>query len=149
MKDNRSLTYKYLLFNKNWHFSNPITVTIFPAVIFCTDFGSNYHIGNVAAQSANTSSISELTDKGNSLFYLGKYEEAITWYDKALEVYPNYTNALYDKGTALAYLGRHQEAITWYDKYDKALALDPNDLYTLYNKGAALNDLGRHQEAIT
>ena len=47
---------------------------------------------------------------------MGKYEEAITWYDKALVDNPNYLDALNNKGYALDNLGKYEEAITWYDK---------------------------------
>jgi len=39
---------------------------------------------------------------------LGKSEEAITWYDKALAV---------DPGFVSGYIGQPEEAITWYDKH--------------------------------
>jgi Flp pilus assembly protein TadD, contains TPR repeats len=75
-----------------------------------------------------------LIDKGVSLAQSGRYEEAITSYDKALAINPNYVNALYNKGRALNNLGKYQEAITY---YDKLLALVANDVDTLNNKGVA------------
>ena len=55
-------------------------------------------------------------DKGNELFDEGKYDQAITYYDKALATDSNDIEALNDKGAALANLGKHEEAITYYDK---------------------------------
>src|SRR6185436_11462570 len=86
------------------------------------------------------------TDKDNSLLNLSKYEEAITLYDKALEIDPKEVNVLTNKGVALDDLGRYEEAITW---YDKALAVNPMDVDTLFNKGVAFTKLGRYGEAIT
>ena len=57
-----------------------------------------------------------LNGKGLALDSLGKYEEAITWYDKALGIDPNYMYSLYNKGLALSTLKKYQEAIKWYDK---------------------------------
>ena len=52
-----------------------------------------------------------LYNKGIALDTLGKSEEAITWYDKALAIDPNYVSALLNKGVALDTLGRSEEAI--------------------------------------
>ena len=54
---------------------------------------------------------------------LGKYQEAIEWYDKALKIDPNNVFALNNKGLALSNLGKYEEAIEW---FDKALKIDPN-----------------------
>ena len=40
---------------------------------------------------------------------MGKYEEAITWYDKALVDNSNYLDALNNKGYALDNLGKYEE----------------------------------------
>ena len=60
-----------------------------------------------------------------ALFFVsfGKYNEAITYLDRALAIDPNYKEALNDKGLALYNLGRYDEAITY---FDMALAIDPN-----------------------
>ena len=55
-----------------------------------------------------------MNNKGLALNNLGKYEEAIEWYDKALKIDPNDVNALNNKGKALYNLGKYQEAIEWY-----------------------------------
>ena len=83
---------------------------------------------------------------GNDLFHQGKYTDAITYYDKALELNSTDTIVLYNKALALENLGRVNEAITY---YDKVLAINPNDTYSLNNKGLALDGLGKHDEAIT
>jgi tetratricopeptide (TPR) repeat protein len=79
-----------------------------------------------------------LLDKAKSLYLEGKYEEAITWIDKALEIDPgnaqvlnSKTLALYNKGLTLDNIGNHEEAITW---YDKALEIDPVNIDILNNK---------------
>ena len=69
-----------------------IIVTLLTAIL--VGFIGFCQIESAGAQITNTSSISELIDKGNSLFFLGRYEEAITWYDKALAVEPENVDTL-------------------------------------------------------
>src|SRR2546425_6374597 len=83
---------------------------------------------------------------GNTLFDQGNYTEAITFYDKALEINSTDINVLYNKALALDYLGRLDEAITY---YEKVLAIKPDDTDTLSNIGLSLDSLGRHAQAIT
>ena len=54
--------------------------------------------------------------KGNDLYKLGKYEEAIECYDNALDRDPGDVDALCCKGRALKELGKYQEAIGCYNK---------------------------------
>ena len=63
-------------------------------------------------------------DNKGSLAILGKYEEAIIWYDKALALDPNDVVALNAKGAALFYLGKIQDAL---DSWNKTLTIDPTN----------------------
>jgi tetratricopeptide (TPR) repeat protein len=83
--------------------------------------------------------------KGNEYYYKNEYNSALEWYDKAIEINPNYAGALTNKGVALDSLGRHEEAIKY---FDKAIELDPNLSPVWNNKGIALEKLGRYEEAI-
>jgi tetratricopeptide (TPR) repeat protein len=83
--------------------------------------------------------------QGYCLGCLKRYEEAITSYDKALEIKPDYHEAWNNRGIALRKLGRYEEAIA---SYDKALEIKPDDHQAWYNRGYALDELGRYEEAI-
>ena len=48
--------------------------------------------------------------KGNALFNLGKYAEAIKAYDQAIKLNPNDADVWYNKGIALEKLGKYEEA---------------------------------------
>jgi tetratricopeptide (TPR) repeat protein len=85
-------------------------------------------------------------NKGGALYSLGKYDEAIKCYDKAIEIDPDNPVVWNNKGLALNSLGKYDEAIT---SYDKAIEIDPDDADTWNNKGLALNSLGKYDEAIT
>jgi eukaryotic-like serine/threonine-protein kinase len=88
--------------------------------------------------------ILEWYNQGFSLRSLGRYEEAITCYDKALELEPRLAWAWNNKGEALQRLGRSGEALPC---HDKALELDPRLAEAWSAKGTALASLGRHEEA--
>lgn len=87
----------------------------------------------------------EWNNKGFSLSALGMYQEAITYYDKALEINQRDAMLWYNKGAALYWLGKYKEML---DCCNKSLELDNQDLIAWYNKGLALHNLGRYQEAI-
>jgi tetratricopeptide (TPR) repeat protein len=83
--------------------------------------------------------------KGGALFYLGRYDEAIASFDRALALDPNNVNALDGKAAVFDSIGEYQEAVQY---YDRALQIDPNNQNILNNKGSALGNLGRYDEAL-
>jgi curved DNA-binding protein CbpA len=83
-------------------------------------------------------------NKGGALYALGKYDEAIECYDKAIEIDPGSPVVWNNKGLALNSLGKYDEAIA---SYDKAIEIDPDDADVWNNKGLALNSLGNNDEA--
>ena len=76
---------------------------------------------------------------------LDKLEEALEWYDKAIELDPKYAVAYKSKGNTLYKLHKYEEALEW---YDKAIALNPGYADAYYGKGHTLNLLQRYEEAI-
>ena len=102
---------------------------------------SPIEFGDTSAQESEgfTDDVDALSDRGATLDNSGQYEEAIVYYDRALDIDPNHVNALYNKGVALGNLGRYQEAIEY---YDRALAIEPNFVYALNNKANAIVSLG-------
>jgi tetratricopeptide (TPR) repeat protein len=84
-------------------------------------------------------------NKGMSLDYLGRHEEALICYDKAIQIDPRDANALGNKGIALAELDRFEEAMVC---FDEALRIDPHSPAAWINKGYGYNSLGRPEEAL-
>ena len=67
--------------------------------------------GSILAQTAE-----EWFNKGMAFIELGQYQDAISAFDKAIEINPKYANAWNNKGVALGRLGRYKEAKVCYDK---------------------------------
>ena len=85
------------------------------------------------------------SDKGSAFQDLGKYDEALKAYDKAIEIDPHYAEAWNNKGTALCSQGKHDEAI---QAFDKAIELNPQFAASWSNKSAALYGQGKYGEAL-
>ena len=85
--------------------------------------------------------ISTTVKNAMTLDNLGQFEEAISWYDKALEIDPENAVVLSYKGIILTNLGRYEEAIFW---FDKAIAADPTNISALYERRLAMEKMGKH-----
>jgi tetratricopeptide (TPR) repeat protein len=83
--------------------------------------------------------------KGYSLNTLGRWEEAILCYDRAIALEPRGFASWSNKGSCLGDLGRWGEALAC---YDQALAIAPWDSNTWNSKGTCLTRMGRPEEAL-
>jgi tetratricopeptide (TPR) repeat protein len=83
--------------------------------------------------------------KGLSLSTLGREEEAIQCYDKAINIDKNYAHAWNNKAVSLGHLGRSEEALHC---CDQALELVPQYFDAWCNKGTSLFNTGHYEEAL-
>ncbi len=81
---------------------------------------------------------------GNVLHSLGRFEEAVESYDRALATRPD-ADTWNNRGNALHRLHRLDEAMVC---FDEALALEPKNLQALYKRAVMLGELGRTDEAL-
>ena len=82
-------------------------------------------------------------NKGSALAELGKDNEAIECYDRALKIDPNYINAWYNKGVVLGKLGKWNEAI---ECYDQALKIDPKNVLVIKNRDIVLERMEKEPD---
>ena len=71
--------------------------------------------------------------------------EAISDYNKAIQLKPDYADAYYNRGTTKHYLQDYTGAIA---DYNKAIQLNPDDFGTYNNRGLAKNELQDYNGAI-
>ena len=83
--------------------------------------------------------------KGNIYYEQHQYNDALTAYNKAIELDPNFTYAWNGIGNVQDLSGRTDEALT---AYNKAIELNPTYYQAWDNKGNVFNSLGQYGEAL-
>ena len=77
--------------------------------------------------------------------YLGRPEDALESYDRALAHRPKYVDALINRANTLRLLGRHDEALT---SFERAVLFKPGHAEGYLGHGNALLALKRLAEAV-
>jgi len=72
-------------------------------------------------------------------FREGKYAEAISWFDRAIESDPNMAYAWHDRGVCLRELGKDEEALR---NFDKAVELLPAEEELVFTRAEMLKRIG-------
>jgi serine/threonine protein kinase len=84
-----------------------------------------------------------LLNKGASLEFLGRFPEALTYFNRSLQINPRQSSALYNKGVLALKQEQYEEALAF---TDESLAIDPRSFRAWSNKAAILWKLERHKE---
>jgi predicted O-linked N-acetylglucosamine transferase (SPINDLY family) len=100
-------------------------------------------LGLAAARLPNDPSVHN--NYGNVLRDLGRHVSALTSYERALAIKPDYVDAHYNRAVVLQDLRRFEDAIAG---YDQTLAFKPAHVRAHNNRGAALQELGRCEAAV-
>jgi tetratricopeptide (TPR) repeat protein len=89
--------------------------------------------------------LNSLIQLGNLYYDNGRFQEAVEYYGRALEIDPRNVSVRTDRGTSYWSLGQADAAIA---EFQKSLELDPGHAQTLYNLGVVqLNGKNNQQEA--
>lgn len=80
-----------------------------------------------------------------TLYYLNRYEEAIDYYSKAIEINPLYEKAFINKGIILAKLMAFDEALY---AFDMALEINSKSEICYFNIGVIYSKLERYEDAL-
>ena len=84
-------------------------------------------------------------NRGNALFSLKRYAEALASYNRAVALWPGHAPLLNNRGNALFGLGRKLEALA---AFDRAIAAAPDYAEAHFNRGNVLRALDRRTEAL-
>jgi tetratricopeptide (TPR) repeat protein len=76
---------------------------------------------------------------------LRRYREAISSFNRALRIFPDYCSAWINKGISYCLAGDNDRAVSCFDRAERICTVSPR---TLYWKGLALSRLGRYKESI-
>ncbi len=90
--------------------------------------------------------VSDYKEHGYRAYQNRQYEEAITYFDEAINRNPNDMEAYKLRGDAKIHLGRYIEAI---EDFDDAISRDPNMASAYYARGAANYFLYQNESAIS
>ena len=97
-----------------------------------------------SALKTNPHDASALANYGNVLTLLGRHDEAVASYDRALAIAPD-AETWNNRGNALQGTHRRIEALA---SFENSLALEPGNILALYKRGVMLDELGRTDEAL-
>ncbi len=98
------------------------------------------------AIAANRSNPAFHSNLGNALNGMGRLDDALAAYDRALRLRPDYADAHYNRGNVLRDMGRLDDALA---AYDGALRLRPEHVETHNNRGNALQAIARLDDALS
>lgn len=79
-------------------------------------------------------------------FHAGRLRDALTWFDRAIAMQPDFLDAHSARAVTHQRLGAPQDALK---SFEAILKLRPRDVETLFNIGVVLQNLGRVTEALS
>lgn len=85
-----------------------------------------------------------LKEQGNEFFTTRNYDKAINIYKRAIELKPNYTDALYNIATCFNLTGKVKDAL---ESYKKIVKLIPNDIEAMTYMGKCHLTLGDYENS--
>jgi tetratricopeptide (TPR) repeat protein/predicted Ser/Thr protein kinase len=94
----------------------------------------------------NSANATELFQQANTFYELQRYQDALSRYEKAVQMRPDYAQAWKGQGQTLYELKKYKEALS---AYDKAIQVEPDYLEAWSGRGFALHKLKRYQEALS
>ncbi|MFK0164485.1 tetratricopeptide repeat protein [Rhizobium sp. NPDC090279] len=83
---------------------------------------------------------------GFLLLQVGRPQDAVSWFETALNLKPDYVHAISGLGTAYQNCGDFGRALRC---YDRAVAAQPDEAVFWYHQGTVLQELGRSIEALS
>ncbi|MBW1915530.1 MAG: tetratricopeptide repeat protein [Deltaproteobacteria bacterium] len=83
-------------------------------------------------------------NQGNAYVGKGQYDQAISDFNKAIQINPRFAKAYYNRGVAYKRKGQYDQAIS---DYNKAIEINPRDALAYYNRGIACFYAKKYEKA--
>jgi tetratricopeptide (TPR) repeat protein len=109
------------------------------------DDAQNYIAGLLDQVQKEPGNVMLLTELGNALFDAGKYQDAIIYYGKVLEITPDNNFVRTDMGIAYFFTGDPERAI---DEFNKVLEMDPEFKHAIIASAVVYEKTGDYEKAI-
>ncbi|OLP20356.1 hypothetical protein BST81_01075 [Leptolyngbya sp. 'hensonii'] len=84
-------------------------------------------------------------ERGDELFQSQRYEDAISAYDKVIQIRPEEYLAWFKRGIVLETLNQYEQAL---GAYDRVIQLRPKDYLAWLKRGKVLENLHQYEEAV-
>ncbi len=84
-------------------------------------------------------------NRGIAYCLKGQHDQAISDFNKAIEIDPKHAGAFYSRGIAYAHKGQYDQAIS---DFNKAIEINPKHAGACYSRGLAYNHKGQFDQAI-
>ncbi len=127
------------------HGARPLATVLTPSATAAPSASTPTDPAEVSIPAPEAPPLDLLMAKGQSLLDLGRVEEALTCFDRVLNLDPQHAEALVKKGDALEQVRKPDEAIAC---YDRAIEADRRFTLAYLHKGGLYNRLERHEDAL-
>ena len=122
---------------ENWKKGNRRELAFGLIALACGIFVSQAHL-------VGTDFVSGYVNAGDAIMEKNDYDRALAFYDKAIEVRPDYAKAHLGKALCLTHMGRREEAVEF---YKKSIELDPKSSQAWNNLGLWYDQNGDAEKA--
>ena len=84
-------------------------------------------------------------ERGRQHRLAGRYEQALADFNRAMDVKPQYPDALYGRGETYRLMRRYEEALA---DFDRAIDLEPEAAWGIASRGETYQSMERYEEAL-
>jgi tetratricopeptide (TPR) repeat protein len=83
--------------------------------------------------------------RGETYRQMGKYEDALADFNRAIELDPNYAWAIARRGETYRRMGKYEDALA---DFNRAIELDPNCAWAIASRGQTYHQMGKYEDAL-
>ena len=138
---------------KKWRYREKVLVALSVSILSCYLIVTSKQVGYWQNNFTLSNHALKVTDynyvaynnRGNGYANLSNEKQAVSDYDKAIEINPNFSAAYVNRGGSYFKLGNYKQAI---EDLGKAIEINPRDADAYSNRGAAYARLVNRRQAI-